>query len=48
MRQVFRIDHHRAMLLASSVVDMRITQLVNKVRGVHAFLSHERAAGLNP
>ena len=30
-----------ALALASVTVDMRITQIVNKVRGVHAFLPHE-------
>ena len=28
------------MALASLVVDMRITQIVNQVRGVHAVLPH--------
>lgn len=32
-----RVD---ALALASVTVDMRITQIVNKVRGVHAFLPH--------
>lgn len=30
-----------ALALASVTVDMRITQIVNKVRGVHAFLPHD-------
>jgi acetamidase/formamidase len=47
MRQQFGVPNEHAMLLASSMVDLRVTQLVNKVRGVHAVLSHERARGIS-
>ncbi|MEM7130973.1 MAG: acetamidase/formamidase family protein [Chloroflexota bacterium] len=41
MVEKFTLNRHQAFGLASVVVDMRITQIVNKVRGVHAVLSHE-------
>ena len=47
LRQQFGVSAPRAMLLASSLVDLRVTQLVNKVRGVHAVLTHERAKGIS-
>lgn len=34
------LDRHQALGLASVVADLRITQLVNGVRGVHALLPH--------
>jgi len=37
-RRVSRAD---ALALASIVVDLRITQIANKVLGVHAVLSHD-------
>lgn len=39
MERLLGVDRTEAMLLASSLVDLRITQLVNGVRGVHAVLS---------
>ena len=33
-------DRADALALASVTVDMRVTQIVNQVRGVHAFLPH--------
>lgn len=40
MYELMAIDRHRAMALASAAVDLRITQVVNDVRGVHAVLPH--------
>jgi acetamidase/formamidase len=38
MTERFVIDRYEAFALASLVVDLRITQIVNGVRGVHAVL----------
>ena len=48
MMQRFALTRHNALGLASVLVDLRITQIVNEVSGVHALLSHEaiREAGL--
>ncbi len=35
------LDRQDALALASAVVDLRVTQLVNGVRGVHAMLRHD-------
>jgi acetamidase/formamidase len=35
------VDRPNALALASVVVDLRVTQVVNGVRGVHAVLSHD-------
>ncbi|MBA2363974.1 MAG: acetamidase/formamidase family protein [Chloroflexia bacterium] len=35
------LDRPEALALASVVVDLRITQIVNGVRGIHAFLAHD-------
>jgi acetamidase/formamidase len=35
------VGRQEALFLASAVVDLRVTQLVNKVRGVHAVLPHD-------
>jgi acetamidase/formamidase len=35
------LSRHQALGLASVVVDLRITQMVNGVRGVHALLPHD-------
>jgi acetamidase/formamidase len=37
---LFGVDRANALALASIAVDLRITQIVNQVRGVHAFLPH--------
>ena len=42
----FRQARHQALGLASVVVDLRITQMVNQVKGVHAVLPHEAIAEL--
>ena len=41
MRSELEIDRVDALGLASVVVDLRVTQLVNGVRGVHAVLGHD-------
>jgi acetamidase/formamidase len=41
-------DRKQAMALASLLVDLRVTQVVNGVRGVHAIVSHDALAGLVP
>lgn len=40
-------DRRSAMALASLIVDLRITQIVNGVRGVHAIVAHEALAELD-
>ena len=35
------LDRHQALGLASVVVDLRVTQIVNGVKGVHAVLPHD-------
>jgi acetamidase/formamidase len=39
-------DRAQAMALASLLVDLRVTQIVNGVRGVHAIVAHEALADL--
>src|SRR5512133_358221 len=41
MRREFQLERAHALALASVVVDLRVTQLVNGVRGVHAVLRHD-------
>lgn len=40
MTQIYNISRTEAYAYASLVVDLRITQIVNQSKGVHAFLSH--------
>jgi acetamidase/formamidase len=40
MRELFGYERKEALALSSLVVDLRITQIVNGVRGVHAILPH--------
>jgi len=40
MQDLFGVERKEALALASLVVDLRITQIVNGVRGVHAVLPH--------
>jgi acetamidase/formamidase len=40
VEQVYQVDRVEALALASLLVDLRITQIVNGVRGVHAVLPH--------
>jgi acetamidase/formamidase len=41
MHREFGIERRDALALAGVVVDLRVTQTVNEVRGVHAVLRHE-------
>ena len=41
MMQEISASRKDALALASLVVDVRVTQLVNGVRGVHAVLPHD-------
>jgi len=41
MQREFGIERRDALALASVVVDLRVTQMVNGVRGVHALLRHD-------
>jgi acetamidase/formamidase len=41
MHRELELDRVDALALASVVVDLRVTQLVNGVRGVHAVLRHD-------
>jgi acetamidase/formamidase len=41
MQRELELDRNAALALASVVVDLHVTQLVNGVRGVHAVLSHD-------
>ena len=40
MHELHGLDRKEALALASLVVDLRITQVVNGTRGVHAVLPH--------
>jgi len=40
MSEQYGMSRHEALGMASLVVDLRITQIVNEVRGVHALLPH--------
>ena len=35
------LERREALALASVVVDLRVTQMVNGVRGIHARLAHD-------
>ncbi len=35
------LERREALALASVVVDLRVTQIVNGVKGVHAVLAHD-------
>jgi acetamidase/formamidase len=48
MTERYVLTREDALALASVVVDLRITQIVNGVRGVHAVLPHDAVAGLEP
>jgi acetamidase/formamidase len=41
MQQLFGIDRTRALALASTIVDLRVTQIANQTWGVHAVLQHD-------
>ncbi len=40
IQHIHKVDKTEATALASVVVDLRITQIVNQVKGVHAVLPH--------
>jgi acetamidase/formamidase len=40
MGELFGLDRHQALALASVAVDFRVTQVVNGAKGVHALLPH--------
>jgi acetamidase/formamidase len=40
MAREHELERREALALASVVVDLRVTQMVNGVRGVHAMLAH--------
>jgi acetamidase/formamidase len=46
MSELLHLSAKSALALASLVVDLRITQVVNGVRGVHAFLPHDAVDGI--
>jgi acetamidase/formamidase len=46
MIELYDLTRHQAFGLASLVVDLRITQIVNEVRGVHAVLPHGAISGI--
>ena len=39
--ELYGLARHQALGIASVVVDLRITQIVNQVKGVHAVLPHD-------
>ena len=41
----FRMDRKEALSWAGPVVNLRVTRLVNQVRGVHALLPYEALSG---
>ncbi len=45
MEELYGYDRVRAVAMASLVVDLRITQIVNGVRGAHAILAHDVLGG---
>jgi acetamidase/formamidase len=40
LQELYGLDRVEAMGLGSAVVDLRITQIVNGIKGVHAVLPH--------
>jgi acetamidase/formamidase len=40
MEREHRLERRDALALASVAVDLRVTQIVNRVKGVHAVLPH--------
>ena len=42
MQELYGFERKESLTLASLLVDLRITQLVNGVRGVHAILEHDK------
>lgn len=48
MQDAYRIERSEALVLASLAVDMRITQIVNTVKGVHAILPWDAVRRVTP
>ncbi len=46
MQTLFGLERKAALAWASLIVDLRVTQVVNEVKGVHALLARESVAGL--
>jgi acetamidase/formamidase len=46
IEELLGVDRKEALALASLLVDLHITQIVNGVRGVHAILPHEVLDGI--
>ena len=46
MGELWNLERRQALAWASLIVDLRITQLVNGVRGVHAMLPHRLTKGI--
>ena len=44
MGELYEMDRHHALAMASVIVELRITQIVNQIRGVHAVLPHKAIA----
>lgn len=44
LEKLLDINHSEALSLTSLIVDMKITQVVNGIRGAHAYVSHEELA----
>jgi acetamidase/formamidase len=42
MERLYSLERLDAIALASVAMDLRVTQIVNQVRGVHALLPHGR------
>jgi acetamidase/formamidase len=42
MERLYSLERLDVIALASHAVDLRVTQIVNQVRGVHAILPHGR------
>lgn len=48
MGELYHLPRKSALALASLVVDLRITQVVNGLCGVHAVLPHGAIGGIEP
>ena len=44
MQREYGLGRERALALASVCVDLRVTQIVNEAKGVHAVLRHDALA----
>ena len=44
MHREYGLGRERALALASVCVDLRVTQIVNEAKGVHAVLRHDALA----